>query len=122
MVTAAPVSVLVVDDDPAFARSLQILLEDEGRCQVSVADSVEQMQAALSTARQVDVVIIELAMLETGHGLEMLRRHGNLAVILMTAHRAALQAARCRGVQAAAFLSKPVEPDTLLAAVCCLAQ
>lgn len=110
-------SILVVDDDAPLARSIQILLEDEGRYRVTVVSATGQRLTAPETGQPFNLLIIDLAVLE--RQLPRLAsnvedRFGNVPVIVMTAHEAAMDAAHTRGMDVAGFLSKPIDPGTLL--------
>ena len=120
MAFETPASILVIDDDRPFARSVQILLEDEGHHRVAVATSINLALAALTAITELDVLIIDLAILEA-NDVRLDRaihdRPGGVAVIVMTAHAAALDAAHLRSIDAAGLLAKPIDPSTLLAMV-----
>lgn len=117
MSTATPVTVLIADDDLLFARSVQILLEDECGCQVVLSSSGDDVMDRLAGRRLFDAFIVDLGILDSrGLLLDRLRRHeqDGMKVVVMTAHSAVLDAARERHVDAAAFLSKPIDPAVLL--------
>lgn len=120
MASGTPAFILVIDDDRPFARSVQILLEDEGQHRVAIATSIDLALAALTAITELDVLIIDLAILEAN--ANRLNRAiqdcpGEVAVIVMTAHEAALDAARSTWADAAGFLIKPIDPNSLLALV-----
>jgi DNA-binding NtrC family response regulator len=113
----SPRRLLVVDDDPGFARALQILLEDEAHCSVAVAHSGEEALEALEGGAAVGVVITDLVM--TGmSGLELLqrlrRRCPAPAVLVVTAHSSASAAREAHELGAFRFLTKPIDPGQLL--------
>lgn len=120
MQPSPPASILIIDEDVPLARSVQILLEDEGRYQVAVAPSSDRPLSALDADRQFNLLIVDLAVIDR-HGpcleREILDHHDNMAVIVMTAHEAALHAAHSRRLDAAGFLNKPIDPGTLLTMV-----
>lgn len=120
MASRTPSSILVIDDDRPFARSVQILLEDEGRHHVAVAPSVDHAMDALAASTKIDLVIIDLAILDE-HVVKLSQviqnQPGGVAVIVMTAHEAALEAAHSRHFDVTGFLAKPIDPSTLLALV-----
>ncbi len=112
-----PATVLIADDDLLFARSVQILLEDECDCQVVLSSSGDDVMDRLAGRRLFDAFIVDLGILDSrGPLLGRLRRHeqDGMKVVVMTAHHAVLDAARERHVDAAAFLSKPIDPAVLL--------
>lgn len=117
MATAAPATVLIADDDLLFARSVQILLEDECGCRVVLSSSADDVMDRLAEPRSFDAFIVDLGIFDSrGLLLGRLRRHeqDGMKVVVMTAHHAVLDAARVRHVDAAAFLSKPIDPVALL--------
>lgn len=117
MTTETPTSVLIADDDLPFARSVQILLEDECGCEAVLSSSAEDLMDRLAEERSFDACIVDLGMLDSRElllGNLMRRAHDGLRVVVMTAHRAVLDAARERQLDAAAFLSKPIDPVALL--------
>ena len=61
--------VLIVDGDDLFTRSLQILLEDEGGHEVSVAHSVPDALGVLERDHTVELVVSDLAVPDGGHCL-----------------------------------------------------
>ena len=82
-----PVTVLVVEDDPAQARLVQMLVGAAGLACIGPAASAEQ---ALELAPQADVILLDYRLEGERSGLEVLRevqRRGSAAsVIVMTAH------------------------------------
>jgi len=82
-----PVNVLVVEDDPAQARLVQLLVTGAGLHCVGTAASAEN---ALALAPQADVVLLDYRLEGDRSGLDVLREiraQGSVAsVIMMTAH------------------------------------
>lgn len=117
MATATPATVLIADDDLLFARSVQILLEDECDCRVVLSSSADDVMDRLTGRRLFDAFIVDLEILDS-HGLHLgrLRRHeqDGMKTVVMTAHPAVLDAARERHAGAVAFLNKPIDPAVLL--------
>ena len=109
--------VLLVDDDPAFVRGLQILLEDEGGLEVSVAHSGSEALAVVARDAAIRVVVCDLSMPGMS-GLDVLRevrqRWSEIAVIMMTAHSSVRTAVEAMQLGAQQYLAKPVDPDELL--------
>lgn len=107
---------LIVDDDPAFARSLQILLEDEGFT-ADVAGSGPTALEILDQTPSIALVISDLAM-PGMDGLELLRRirseRAELPVLMMTAHSSVESAVKAIQLGAFQYLVKPIEPSELL--------
>ncbi|MFG1299722.1 sigma-54 dependent transcriptional regulator [Xanthobacter sp. V3C-3] len=110
-----PASILVVDDEAPFVRSLVYALKKEGL----KPTGVNSCAAALDVVRsgQVDLALVDLRMPEVD-GMETLARlralSPDLPVIMVSAHgdtRAAVQAVKAGAVD---YLTKPFELDDLL--------
>jgi len=117
MTSAAPTTVLIADDDPLFARSVQILLEDECSFRVVLSSSTDDAMERLSGRRSFDAFIVDLGILDSGESMlgRLIRyEQVGMKVVVMTAHPAVLDAARERHAEAAAFLNKPIDPVVLL--------
>jgi DNA-binding response OmpR family regulator len=82
-----PVTVLVVEDDPAQARLVQALVARAGLACVGTAASADQ---ALALADQADVVLLDYRLEGDRSGLDVLRAIRNVgslaSVVMMTAH------------------------------------
>lgn len=82
-----PLRVLVVDDEPAFRRSLAALLAADGRCAVvaQAGSGVEALQMLASGADAIDVAVVDVRM-PGMTGLELAARvceaHHHLAVVV----------------------------------------
>lgn len=109
------VSVLVIDDEPAFVRSLVYALKKEGL----TPTGVNGCAAALDHVRKSppDIALVDLRMPEVD-GMETMERLKNaipdLPVVMISAHgdtRAAVQAVKAGAVD---YLTKPFELDDLL--------
>lgn len=113
-------TVLVVEDDAAIRRYLQVILERAGFRVVTAADGLEGMKAALSSS--VQAVVTDAIMPHLG-GQELcrfLRRHPklkSLPVVLMSGREQTQAAAQGEGADA--YLTKPVRVEELTA---CLAD
>jgi len=109
--------ILVVDDDPMIATTIQRVLRPEGYevdVALSGAAALTQVQA-----RRPDLVVLDVMMPEIG-GLEVCRRlraEGDLAILLLTARGST--ADRVRGLDTGAddYLVKPFAYAELLARV-----
>lgn len=114
---AALPQVLVVADDAAFARSLEILLEEEGGCAVR---SVRTASAALACLRAPSPPRLVIGDLDIGPGeaaylvRQARRAHPGIAVLLLTAHHPELLRAEGDLGHAAGVLVKPLDPEALL--------
>lgn len=108
-----PRRVLLVEDDPAIAEAVQVVLADDGYLVEAVSDG----EAALAAARgeRFGLVLLDL-MLPGGSGIDLLadlRPHiGATPVVLLTAARDGARLAR--GASVAGYLAKPFEVDDLL--------
>ena len=82
-----PVTVLVVEDDPAQARLVQLLITNAGLACAGTAASADQ---ALELAPQADVILMDYRLEGDRSGLDVLReirRQGSAAsVVMMTGH------------------------------------
>lgn len=113
MPVAAPVHVLIVDDDPGIRGFIHATLRTEG---YSVAVAANGRQALERIAEQrPDVILVDLSMpVMNGWQLnDHLRAHdAGIPVVFMTAGFSAQAEAESHG--AAASLSKPFDVDSLL--------
>ncbi len=111
-------SILVVDDDPALRRTLELRLREEGYA-VRVADSGERVLALLAAA-PADLVITDVRM-DGMDGLalfsELQRSHPGLPVMILTAHGSIPDAVDTTRRGAFAYLTKPLDAAQLLGEV-----
>ncbi len=112
--------VLVADDDPAFARSIEELLEDCGY-RVVVACTGEQA-VAVATTEDIDVLVLDLRLpvlsgLEVY--LELKRRNRLVPTIVVTGYpeQEKKAAQQLKSLLVAGYLLKPFPPEELLRAV-----
>lgn len=113
-------SVLVIDDNPAFARSLQILLEDERPCRVFISSSIALAHAGLGDDKHLDLIISDAAMLRPSELRlldELRHRRGEASLAIMTAHPDLLSTSLCRDLDVVDVLEKPIDPERLLSLV-----
>lgn len=109
--------VLLVEDDPAIARSIIYTLERDG---LTVTHSLLLSDARRQlAARPPDVLILDVG-LPDGSGLDLcrdLRAHSNLPVLMLSAHGEEID--RVLGLELGAddYVSKPFSPRELLARV-----
>ena len=108
--------VLLVEDDPALRRYLEVVLQRAGYVVLSAGDGLEAMRFLLST--QVDVVVTD-ALMPNLDGYELCRFVRNsdhlahLPIILLSALDP--RNTTDESEQVNAFLAKPVSPEDLLA-------
>jgi DNA-binding NtrC family response regulator len=111
----APVRVLVVDDDRAVRKALQVNLGKSGMV-VTLAETPADALAALRDAPQ-DLVLTDVQM-PGGTGIDLLgqlrRSHPDLPVIVMTGYGSVEDAVRAMKLGASDYLIKPIAKDELL--------
>lgn len=121
---ARPFRVVVIDDSPDIALYTQAVLQARGGCEVVALTDPGQ---ALSTVRSFDpdVVVTDIEMPGVD-GLALMaslrEERPGLPVVVMTAHISVEYAVSALRGQADEFLTKPVDPDHLLAVVLHLAE
>jgi len=109
--------VFVVDDDPSIRDSMHLLLEVAG-FKVCNFDSARQFLAddhAKQGCLIADIRMPDMSGLDLQE--EVLRRHMELPVIIMTGHGDVPLAVRAMKAGAIDFLEKPFDDETLLASV-----
>jgi two-component system response regulator HydG len=110
----APVRILLVDDDRAFRVSTSTLLREEGYLVVEAPNGPEAVEALRSGG--IDLILLDLRMpgMDGIQLVEVLRRWGEAAPILMVSGFGTVEAAvKALHTGADDFLTKPVEPDVL---------
>ena len=112
--------VLVIDDEPAIADVLRMLLEFRGH-EVLTADDGSR-GFATAQRRSPDVIVLDLMMpvMDGFAALEALRRDERTAeipVVILSALGSTDVRQRCHDLGARAFLQKPYNPEDLLRAV-----
>ena len=114
----AGVSVLLVDDD---ADTRAVLSEVLTACGATVSPAASAREAlSLSETVRLDVIVSDLVMpqhdgFDLLRALRTRRRYATIPVLALTVHAPLRQRALDAGFDA--FLTKPVEPDTLCDAV-----
>ena len=108
-------AVLLVEDDRALRRYLEVILQRAGFDVITAVDGLEAMKAALSS--DIDAVVTDAIMPHlTGYELcRFLRRHPKLStlpIILLSGLDQALPPAP-EGEGPDAYMSKPVRPEEL---------
>ncbi|HEX5874120.1 MAG TPA: response regulator [Pyrinomonadaceae bacterium] len=110
--------VLLVEDDPALRRYLEVVLQRAGYKVLSAGDGLEAMKFLL--AETVDVVVTD-ALMPNLDGYELCRfvrsstHLAHLPIILLSALDP--RNTTDESEQVNAFLSKPVSPEDLLASI-----
>jgi FixJ family two-component response regulator len=111
--------VAVVDDDESVRKALQRLLRASG-LEVDIFASAQDFLASLPQAALPDCLVLDLQMPGTS-GLDLQRqlvRAGpQVPVVVITGHDEPGMQARCLAAGARAYLRKPLEAGTLLAAI-----
>jgi DNA-binding response OmpR family regulator len=110
-------SIVMVDDDALMRRSLSFLLTQAGY-DVTACDAAEAALAHVDS-NPVDLVLLDIG-LPGMDGLEALRRLqaiGDLPVIFVTARRRELEQVLGLELGADDYITKPFDPDVLLARV-----
>ncbi len=110
--------IAIVDDDPDVRASLNALMRSAGhgaRCFASARDLLGDQTADTLACIITDVHMPEMSGLELQR--EMVRRDWHQPLIMMTAYATDEARAEALDHGASAFLSKPIDPDALLAAI-----
>lgn len=118
--SSRPATILLVEDDRALRRYLEVTLQRAGYRVITASDGLEGIKAALSS--EINAVVTDAIMPHLGgHELcRFLRRHptlGQLPVVILSGSEPA-DASRV-AEDADVYLSKPVQPEKLNA---CLAR
>ena len=114
--------VLLVEDDPALRRYLEVVLHRAGYVVMTASDGLEAMKVLLTL--QVDIIVTD-ALMPNLDGYELCRFVRNsdhlahLPIILLSALDP--KNSTDESEQVNAFLAKPVSPEDLLATIisCC---
>jgi two-component system, sensor histidine kinase and response regulator len=117
-----PLSVLVAEDNPTNRRLVTLLLTSRGHRVTAVTSGHQVVEQVL--AARFDVVLMDLQMPEMD-GFEAAaavrehdRAHGrHTPIVAMTAHAMAGDRERCLAAGMDGYVSKPLRPDDLLAAL-----
>ena len=114
--------VLLVEDDPALRRYLEVVLQRAGYAVLSAGDGLEAMKSLLTA--HVDVIVTD-ALMPNLDGYELCRFVRNshhlshLPIILLSALDQ--KNTTDESEQVNAFLAKPVSPEDLLSTIASLA-
>lgn len=113
-------TILVADDDAAFATAVRVRLESEGHRVVEALDAIQAIAA--SRRARPDLVVLDVNM-PAGDGFDVLERIraidglAHVPVIYVTGERTVRASYGAREAGATALLYKPLEPGRLLDAV-----
>jgi len=114
--------ILIVEDDPQFARMLQVALDADGR-RVVVAESAAEARAAL--AQEVPSLLILDLILPDSDGRNLLLelrskpRTAALPVLVVTARLGGEVKSECFALGAEAYFEKPIDSESFAVAVAC---
>ncbi len=110
--------ILIVDDEVAMVRSLELLLRPLG--QISKAYSVPEAEEILAQANEVDCVVTDVSMPEAS-GLDLLKmirkKSPEIPVVVMTAYSSVPQAVDAMQRGAFKYLVKPFENSEMTGVV-----
>ena len=116
--------ILVVDDDPDFVEATRIVLEEAGHTVVSAANGDESLQVV--RAEKPDLIILDVIMSSILDGLNVSQQlqddpdHSDIPIVMVTSIANTDYAELFptdEYVHISAFMTKPVQPDQLLAQV-----
>jgi two-component system OmpR family response regulator len=112
-----PMRLLVVEDDPALRQSLAGTLREEGFAVDEAADGEEGLEAARNAAYDCILLDVMMPRLDGWEVLEALRPRCTSPVLMLTARDAVPD--RIRGLNQGAddYLTKPFDPDELVARI-----
>lgn len=112
--------IIVADDDPIFAGLLRMTLEDDGHVVGSLSDGRSAVEAL--KLKRPDLAILDVNMPGCS-GVEVVRQlreceaTREMPVIMLTARNGATDINIAAHAGADEYLSKPLDPDLLLACV-----
>ncbi len=112
-----PAKILVVDDDPAIAEMLTIVLEGEGFDTVVVGDGIEAVAAA--RAEDPDLILLDV-MLPGMNGIDVcraVREESVVPIVMLTARTDTVDVVLGLESGADDYINKPFKPKELVARV-----
>ena len=112
--------ILIVDDDQVQQTMIAKLVSRHFGCEISNAYNGKQALFFLKKDPTIDLVLMDLGMPEMNgqETLEKIREEfGNLAVIMVTGSEELSDAVACMQLGAHDFISKPVQPERLIASI-----
>ncbi len=105
--------ILVIDDDPTFLRLMRLTLENSGLEVTTAANGVQALEELEKAIPHVVVLDLEMPEMDGRTFFREMRGRGCTApVLILSAYDA--RGAR-RELQAERYMSKPFDPDELLA-------
>src|SRR4030067_3856638 len=108
-------SILIVDDEIATRNSLSAILQSEGYATTSVASAKEAMEKART--RFFDLMLLDIRLPDTD-GVQLLSHFQKVAPetikIIITGYPSIENAAQALNIGADSYLTKPLNPDSLL--------
>ena len=109
-------TILIIDDEPSLRQTLTHVLKQAGCDAVAVADGAAALQRLASAVYDLIYLDIHLPGMD---GLQVLkevhRLYPQLPVVLFTAHASLQSAMEAVRLGATDYLTKPVDPETLIA-------
>ncbi|MBT1514453.1 response regulator [Bradyrhizobium sp. SRL28] len=110
--------VAIVDDDASVRKALSLLLDVysyEVETYGSAAEFLQSLRKGVPQCLIVDLQMPEMTGLELQHRLAC--DGFNIPTIVITGHDEVAAQERCRSAGAKAYLHKPIQEDTLIAAI-----
>ena len=112
---AAPSRIIIADDHPLFREALRRAIETIlPQAVVSESAGLDDLQDALSNSRDVDLVLLDLAMpgVQGFSGLIYLRaQHPDIPIVIVSASEDAVVVRRAIGFGASGFIPKSLDID-----------
>jgi FixJ family two-component response regulator len=110
--------VAIVDDDASVRKALSLLLNAssfEVDTYGSAVEFLQSLRTGIPECLIVDLQMAEMTGLELQH--QLVRGGLNIPTIVITAHDEFGAQERCQSAGAKAYLLKPIQEDTLIAAI-----
>jgi type IV pilus assembly protein PilB len=118
--TAAPALVLVADDDPAMRTLVMTIMKAQGFEVAEAVDGLDALDQAQRLSPAVMLLDMDMPRLDGFGVLEALRRRlagRAVPVVVVTVHDDAATEARCIDLGAEDYLTKPIQPSSLVVRV-----
>ena len=111
----AGMKLLVVDDSPDNRTLLRVMLQDAGAAVESAKDGLQGVEMALAAPYDVVLMDIQMPRMDGYQAIEVLKGKGYAApIVALTAHAMVEERERAKGKGFAAFMTKPIQRDSLL--------